>query len=145
MSHRIRKPGRQRAPRQSGAIGWAIVRTPGFTLLELMVVVAILGILSLIALHQFQEYRLKSFDARATTDLRNAATAEEAYFVSTQTYKSGSDTGPGPSSFLAGLIVSDTVTLSITAQGREQFTGTSKSNSGTGKVFTYDNSAGGVQ
>ncbi|MDP9938237.1 type IV pilin protein [Ectopseudomonas alcaliphila] len=44
----------------------------GFTLIELMVVVAIVAILSAIALPQFNEYRAQSSDSTAKADARNA-------------------------------------------------------------------------
>lgn len=58
----------------------------GFTLIELLVVVAIIGILAAIAIPQFAEYRKRGFDSRSVSDLRNAATAEEAYFADNEAY-----------------------------------------------------------
>jgi type IV pilus assembly protein PilA len=63
----------------------------GFTLIELMIVIAIIGILAAIAIPQFSAYRKRSYNASANADLRNAATAQEAYYVDAKTYAANVD------------------------------------------------------
>ena len=58
----------------------------GFTLIELMIVIAIIGILAAIAIPQFSAYRKRSYNSAAQSDLRNIATAQEAYYVDAATY-----------------------------------------------------------
>jgi type IV pilus assembly protein PilA len=70
----------------------------GFTLIELLIVVAIIAILAAIAIPQFSAYRIKGYDAAALADLRNARTAQEAFFSDWQVYASsaaGGGAGPG--------------------------------------------------
>jgi len=60
----------------------------GFTLIELLIVVAIIAILAAIAIPQFSAYRIRGYNSAAVADLRNARTAEEAFFSDWQAYSS---------------------------------------------------------
>ena len=52
----------------------------GFTLIELMIVVSIIGILALIAIPNFQKLREKAYDASALSAGRSAKLAEAIYY-----------------------------------------------------------------
>ena len=58
----------------------------GFTLIELMIVIAIIGILAAIAIPQFSSYRAKSYNAAALSDARNLRTDLEAYYAEWDQY-----------------------------------------------------------
>ena len=116
----------------------------GFTLIELLVVIAIIGILAAIAIPQFAEYRARGFDARARSDLRNVATAEEAYFVDNEVYKDCTQaTCAGLLPGLASVSQGVTLDISVTTTGTS-FTGTSTHSNGTGATCNWDSASGGL-
>jgi type IV pilus assembly protein PilA len=128
------------------------VGNKGFTLIELLVVVAIIGILAAIAIPQFAAYRQKGFDAQAESDLRNIATAEEAYFATYYQYLDCSGAGTASTcndpkiggKLLGGAVSAQTdLVIALDSSDNNHFTGTSTSYSGTGLVCSWDNENGG--
>src|SRR5256884_4867324 len=58
----------------------------GFTLIELLIVVVIIGLLAAIAIPKFSNTKEKAYIAAMKSDLRNLATAEEAFFYDSSKY-----------------------------------------------------------
>jgi type II secretory pathway pseudopilin PulG len=77
-------------------------------MIELLVVVAIIGILSAIAIPQMMAFRTRAYDARVESDARNAATSEEAYYVDNDAYAVS-----GSCSALPGMNMSGGVTCTL--------------------------------
>ncbi len=59
---------------------------PGFSLLELFVVLLIIGILTAVAVTRIHDYKHHYYQATMLSDLRNLAVSEESYWSSVDTY-----------------------------------------------------------
>ena len=109
----------------------------GFTLLELIVVVAVLGVLVAIALQQFSLYRSRATDAAMRSDLKNAALAMESYYGEFLDYPASVN-----ALRLVGYRNTNGVTLTINVSSPSSFTLNAATPNGTQPSFTFDSSTG---
>ena len=108
----------------------------GFTLVELLVVTVLIGVLASIVVSVFLTQRTKATGATARSDLRNAATMEEAQLTDTGSYttsvatlqKQGFSESPGLKYGFA-----------------DTSTGYCEVATANGTYWWFDSSAGGVQ
>ena len=107
------------------------------TLLELLVVIAVVGILAAISIQQVSLYRARAVDASMRSDLKNAAMAMESYYGEFLEY-------PNTSSaiLLVGYRNTSGVTLTINVTSPSSFTLTAARPNGSQPSFTFDSSTG---
>ncbi len=111
----------------------------GFTLIELMVVVAIISVLAAIAFPQYSSYRIKSMNAATKSSLHQLAKAQEDYYLAAETYT----LNRASLTNTTGWTVEDTVSLTINAADYSSWSATASHNSSPDS-FAYSSSAGGL-
>jgi type IV pilus assembly protein PilA len=111
----------------------------GFTLIELMIVIAIIGILAAIAVPQFSLYRAQSYNASSKADLKVAYTAAQAFFVD-------NPTGTFDATALTALGYNATqgVVVTITSGAQGTLTLTALNTYAGSRAITYTMNSAGV-
>jgi type IV pilus assembly protein PilA len=82
----------------------------GFTLIELMIVIAIIAIIAAIAIPQFIQYQIRGYNTTAKSDAKQMYTAAQAYF-------SNSPSGSIDMSVLTSYGYNQTSSVSASAAG----------------------------
>lgn len=112
----------------------------GFTLLELMIAVAVIGVLAAVAIPLLTSYQLRSKSAEAKTNLGAIRVLEETYYSENQTYRSANAEPaaiPGSVTVAFDGVTSDFEPLGFVPQGQVYFSyGVAVSADGSG--FTAD-------
>lgn len=98
-------------------------KSTGFTLIELMVAVAVIGILAAIAIPNYQQYIKKSRRTEAQSILLDLQQKQEKWRINNASYGTLADIGPAPSSSYYSFSVSDNTAsgylITATASGSQ--------------------------
>jgi prepilin-type N-terminal cleavage/methylation domain-containing protein len=104
----------------------------GFTLIEVLLIIVLIGVLSGIAISQYATFRARGFESKVAAAVRGVATGEEAYYAENRIYAATVDD-------LRNMAVSDVV-ITIDA-GNSGTLGSSfrvvGSHPGTPRSFTW--------
>jgi type IV pilus assembly protein PilA len=114
-------------------------RRGGFTLVEILVVIAVIGLLAALAIPQFMAYRSEAVDAEMKSDLRNASIAVEAYFAKQTVLPASTGEITG-----YGFQTSPGVTLTYVVLSSTSYRLTAAKTGGTQPSFIYDSVTGSI-
>ena len=114
-------------------------KSSGFTIVELLIIIAIIGLLAVIAIPQFITYRSRAVDAQMKSDLRNAAVAVESYFTKRSVYPASLDEIQG-----FGFKATDGVAVTLNVLTPNSYSITATKSGGTQPSFTFTSNTGAI-
>lgn len=120
-----------------------IQRQSGFTLVELLIVIAIIGILALIAVTQLTQFKDRAYCAEVKSDLANLGAHQESYFTDNHIYLAVT-LAPDGTSNVPNFRWTPGVTLISSAGGASWRAVANHPNCSSGP-FIWDSASGGLQ
>ena len=116
----------------------------GFTLVEILVVVAIMGILAAIAMTSFNNSKERAYCASVKADLSSLAQHQESYYSDHQAY-SAVVSNPDGSTNLPGFKWSPGVTMSSSTGNTTAWTASAMHPRCASSPYTWDSSVSGFR